>query len=167
MGLPKDKVIISVSIDSDVKELLLKYSKEIDLPLSKFVRNLIYVSLDDFKLLKKGGCISISKYFRDTVEAYIKHEGIKEFLLGSKDKKPVTISVVVDRDIKEQLDEYADYLGLTLNIFGRNLIYVGLDGFQILKKAGFVKLAKLSSAFKIFVKSYVNEEANYENDVSL
>ena len=157
MSMPKDKVIISVSVDSKVKELLVKSSKDLDIPLSRFARNLIYVALDDFKLLKKAGLITVLKFFRDSVESYIKHEGIREALFVTKDEKPVTISVVVSAEVKEDLDKYSEYLGLPLNIFGRNLIYVGLDEFEILRKAGFGKLHKMIAGFKDFVRTVVNE----------
>ncbi|MCB2170993.1 MAG: hypothetical protein KQI78_25320 [Deltaproteobacteria bacterium] len=163
MSLPKNKVIISVQVDYNIRNLLKKYSKELDLPLSKFARNLIYIALDDFKILNKGGVIPLLKFFTDGVERHVKHEGIREALIALKDKKPVTISVVIDKDVKEQLDKYADYLGLPLNIFGRNLIYVGLDQFKILRMAGFVKLSKMASAFKLFVKALVDDNSANEN----
>ena len=55
--IPDNQVTLSVIIDKEVKELLDKYAKELDLSTSRFARNLIYVGLDDFKLLKKVGII--------------------------------------------------------------------------------------------------------------
>lgn len=166
MPLPKDKTIITITIDTDVKALLVKYSKEMDVPLSKLARNLIYIALDDFKLLKKTGFIPVLKVFRDMVESYVSHEGVKKFLTVIEDKKPTTISVVVDSSVKETLDSYSDYLGLPLNIFGRNLIYIGLDQLTILRAAGFVKLTKMVTAFKIFVSSYQKSNTDNENHKS-
>lgn len=62
--LPEDKVTISVVIDKEVKEILEKYSKELDLSTSKFARNLIYVGLDDYKLFKKVGIVRAGLAFR-------------------------------------------------------------------------------------------------------
>jgi len=62
--LPDDKVTISVVIDKDVKDLIEKHAKELDLSTSKFARNLIYVGLDDFKLCKKVGIIRAGLAFR-------------------------------------------------------------------------------------------------------
>lgn len=162
MPLPENKVIITVTLDSDVKTLLIKYSKEMDIPLSKLSRNLIYIALDDFKLLKKTGIITVLKVFQDMVESYVSHEGLRKFLIVNEDKKPTTISVVVDLDVKEILDLYSDYLGLPMNIFGRNLIYVGLDQLTILRGAGFVKLAKMITAFKKFVSSYLKDNTKLD-----
>lgn len=164
MTLPKDKVIISVPIDSDIKKLLVKYSKELDIPLSRFTRNLIYVALDSFKLLKKTGVISVLKVFRDLIDRHVTNERIKNSLLATTDKNSVTISVVIDSEVKILLEQYADYLGLPLNIFGRNLIYIGLDEFKLLKSAGFGKLSILAASFKDFVKSYQKKKS--ENDIA-
>lgn len=67
--LPDDKVTMSVVIDREVKELIEKYAKELDLSASKFARNLIYVGLDDFKLCKKVGMIAVVKMFRNLLES--------------------------------------------------------------------------------------------------
>jgi hypothetical protein len=66
--LPDNQVTISVIIDKEVKELLDKYSKEIDLSTSRFARNLIYIGLDDFKLLKKIGIIRTCLAFRTLLD---------------------------------------------------------------------------------------------------
>ena len=65
MPLPKDKAIISVVVDKDVKELLDKYAAELDISVSRFARNLIYIGLDDFKLLKKTGLLKIVLSFKN------------------------------------------------------------------------------------------------------
>lgn len=163
MALPKDKVIISVPIDSDIKKFLAEYAKEFDIPLSRFARNLIYVALDTFKLLKKTGIIPILKVFRDLIDRHVTNERVKNSLLVTADKNPVTISVVIDSEVKILLDQYADYLGLPLNILARNLIYIGLDEFKILKFAGFGKLSVLAASFKDFVKSYQKKKS--EKDI--
>lgn len=62
--LPEDKVTISVIVDRDVKELLEKYSQELDLSVSRFARNLLYLGLDEFKLCKKVGIIRTGLAFR-------------------------------------------------------------------------------------------------------
>ncbi len=62
--LPDDKVTMSVVIDREVKEIIEKHAKELDLSASKFARNLIYVGLDDFKLCKKVGIVRAGLAFR-------------------------------------------------------------------------------------------------------
>ena len=77
MPLPDDKVIISVVIDKDVKEVLEKCAAEIDLSVSKFARNLIYIALDDFKLMKKVGIIKLAKTFRTIYRSIKGIEAVK------------------------------------------------------------------------------------------
>lgn len=75
--LPDDKVTMSVVIDREVKEIIEKAAKELDISASKFARNLIYVGLDDYKLCKKVGMIRASLAFR----------ALMETLKGAKKKK--------------------------------------------------------------------------------
>ncbi|BHH85763.1 hypothetical protein [Desulforhopalus sp. 52FAK] len=62
--LPDDKVTISVIVDREVKEQLEKYAKELDLSVSRLSRNLIYMALDDLKVLKKTGLVRLVMGFR-------------------------------------------------------------------------------------------------------
>ncbi len=161
--MTKKSVQISVTVDSKVNVLLEKYSQEFDLTKSRFARNLIYVSLDSFKLFKATGLALAGKKFRNLCEAYISHDGIREFITSTKDKEPVTFSVVVDEQANELIKRYADYMELPKKVFVRNLIYVGLEEFQILKVAGFVKLVKLAEGFKNFIKKYKDDDLEEEN----
>lgn len=52
----------------------------------------------------------------------------------------VTISVIVDREVKDQLEKYAKELDLSVSKLARNLIYMALDDLNILKKTGLVRL---------------------------
>ncbi len=154
MPLPPDKAILSVAIDAKVKAMLEDYAEMFDRPLSQLARNMIYIALDQFKLLNNVGVIPALNIFKDQIERFVTNKKVKDYLLVIKDEKPVTISVVIDAEVKATIEEYADYLGLPLNIFGRNLIYVGLDQFRILNALGFGKLEKLAKAFKGFIESY-------------
>lgn len=75
--LPEDKVTMSVVIDRDVKELIEKYAKELDISASRFARNLMYVGLDEFKLCKKAGVIRVGLTFRALLKS-LGHDPIKK-----------------------------------------------------------------------------------------
>ncbi len=152
MPLAKNKINISVSIDKDVKELLEEYSHELDLSVSKFARNLIYSALDDFKILRVTGAIALSKTFGDILEKIPVYSKRLDENITSDLERSVVISVVIDAEVKKQLDKYAKEIGLPLNIFARNLIYVALQDFKLLKKVGLVKIA---IAFKAFIQSFI------------
>ena len=166
MSLAKNNVTISVQVDQKVKEFLVQYSKELDLTLSKFARNLIYVALKNFELLKMTPIAPAIKVFVSTVEAHVTNEKLKEFLIVNKDKKPVTISVVIDSEAKKIMDQYAEYIDLPLNIFARNLVYVGLDYFKILEKVGLLNFSKVSRFFTEGLKGYMKDNRGEENNSS-
>lgn len=151
MTLPTDKAIISVTIDKDIKELLKKHAGELDLPTSRFARNLIYIALEDFNILDQAGVLKFVGRFRKILETLPKYTKIVEKKVAKAEAKGVTISVVIDINTKELLEKYADEIGLTLKILARNLIYVALDDFKLLKKTGVIRLA---GAFKKFLESY-------------
>lgn len=52
----------------------------------------------------------------------------------------VTISVVIDREVKELLENYAKELDLSVSKLTSNLIYSALDDLKILKKTGLIRL---------------------------
>ena len=70
MGIPSDKVAITIIIDKDVKETLEKYSGELGMSVSKFASNCIYVALDDYKILKKMGVVRMCLGFRSLIESF-------------------------------------------------------------------------------------------------
>jgi len=156
-------VQISVTVDAKVNQLLERYSKEFDLTKSRFARNLIYVSLDGFKLFKATGIALVATKFRKLCETYISHEGLQDFLIRTKDSDPVTFSVVIDEEAHELIKQYADYIELPKKIFMRNLIYVGLDEFRILKIAGFDKLVKLADGFNDFIRKFKDDDLGGES----
>ena len=159
MVFSKENVAISALIDKGTKELLDNYAKEIDLTLSRFARNLIYISLDDFKILKKIGCIKIAKTFRDQLSKIPAYDKKIKSRMEEEEKDFTTISIVIDQDTKELLEKYASDLGLSMKIFARNLIYVGLDEFKLLRGMGIIRLA---FGFKKFLDSF----ENYEKEAS-
>jgi hypothetical protein len=61
--------MISVLIDKEVKELLDVYAADLDLSVSRFARNLMYVGLDEFKLLRKVGLIQTMTKFSAMLES--------------------------------------------------------------------------------------------------
>lgn len=55
----------------------------------------------------------------------------------------VTMSVVIDREVKELIEQYAKELDLSASKFARNLIYVGLDDYKLCKKVGIIAVGKM------------------------
>ena len=70
----ENTVTISLSIHKDVKELLDKYVDDLDIPLKKFTRNLIYTALDDLEFLKRTGLIRIACLFKRQLKDYHEFE---------------------------------------------------------------------------------------------
>lgn len=153
MVVSKKNVTVSVAIDKDVKVLLEKYSKDLDLTLSKFARNLIYIALDDMRFFHKTGITKLVLPFRSLLETIPGYKEKVDARVAKKAAESVTISVVIDTDVKELLDEIANETGLTLKTFARNLIYVALDDFKLLKKIGVIRLAV---AFRDFLETFQN-----------
>ena len=163
MTISKEKALISVAIDKDVKALLEKYSREIDLTLSKFARNLIYIALDDFKILKQTGVIRLAMAFRSLLETFPKFNERERKKISEEEENAVTISVIIDSEIKELLESYANETGLTVKMFARNLIYIALDDFELLRKVGLVRLAQ---AFRKFMDSFENYEIKNDERIN-
>ena len=59
---------IVVTIDKDTKAVLDKYAEELELPIKKLARNLIYTALDDYNFLKKTGLLKVAYKFRRYLE---------------------------------------------------------------------------------------------------
>lgn len=135
----KDKIVLTVAIDKEVKELLEKYGQELDLTLSKLSRNLILISLNDMNLLSKigflGACISV-KNFLDSLP-----NSKKKVKPSSEPEDPVNISVILDQETKGLLDIYAENFDIPVKRLARNLIYAALDDYKFLKKTGLVRIA--------------------------
>ncbi len=77
MALPDDKAIISIVVDKKIKEELEKYAEILDLSTSKFARNILYVGLDHFSLLRKLGFVHLHlgiERFKKTYNALIDPE---------------------------------------------------------------------------------------------
>ena len=70
----ENTVTITLTIKRDIKELLEKYVKELDIPLKKFTRNLIYTAFDDYKFLKKTGLMRIAYLFKKQLHDYHEFE---------------------------------------------------------------------------------------------
>jgi len=70
----------------------------------------------------------------------------------------VSISVVIDRSIKEELDRYSKLYGIPTSQLARNMIYIGLDQFNFLHKMGYGHLARGLDSFKELFKNLVNSD---------
>ena len=74
----------------------------------------------------------------------------------SDDTERITISL--DRKVKEKLDEYAKLYDIPTSRLARNMLYVGMDQFQILHKMGFGHISKGLDKFKELFQNLVNSE---------
>lgn len=153
-------VTISISIDQDVKKELENYASDMDLTISRLSRNLIYIALDDFKILnpiklgKQMLPLNIDHFKRSATE----YSNFSEFAQNQDEMtKPVQISVIIRQDIKEQMECYAKQLNMPLKMFATNMLYVGLKSINLLNKVGLIKLA---TAFRNFIRTF----RDYESD---
>lgn len=62
---------ISIIIDSEVKGILERYANNLEVTLKQFARNLIYIGLNDLKLLKKTGVLRLSVAFDQFIKGYL------------------------------------------------------------------------------------------------
>lgn len=139
MSLSKNKTVLTVAIDKEVKGLLEKYGEEQDLTLSKLARNLILISLNDLSLLSKIGfldaCLSV-KNFLDS-----RSKTNKNIKPSSEPEDTVNISVILDKETKDLLDAFAEKFDLPVKRFARNAIYSALDDYKFLQKTGLMRIA--------------------------
>ncbi len=73
MPVPSDKVTISIVIEKEIKEILEQHAAELDMSVSRFARNCIYVALDDYKILKRIGLVRVALGFRSLMETIKNH----------------------------------------------------------------------------------------------
>lgn len=163
MALPKNKVPIQATIDSKVNALLQEYADKLGVKKAKFAKDLIYSSLRNVKLLKNIGILSIAANIRDVIEFTVKNFGINKQIFVHIDDNPVTITITVDVEVKNIMEEYADLLELPFKVFVRNCIYLGLDDFKVFDLLGITKLSKYTNAFRKFITGY-NEEKEEEEE---
>ena len=155
--MPKkvETVTITITIDENVKLLLEKSAHEVDMTLSKYARNIIYSTIDDFKILKNLKLLNL-----DLFRIYLSPENID---LKDLELKPsfgeVNISVIIRKDIKESLSKIANDLGLTLKQVTRNLIYVGLHEHRFLKSFGLVHAMKIAIGFRGYITGFLEADA--------
>lgn len=135
-------VTISVKLDERVKKLLEESAYEVGLSLSEYARNIIYCTLDDYKILTKIKLLYFDSFgiYLDPKNSHLKIEDIEQ-------PKEVNISVIIREDVKLKLEEIADTLGLTMKQVVRNFIYVGLYEHDVLRKFRFYKLIKMANGF--------------------
>lgn len=69
----------------------------------------------------------------------------------------VTISVVIDREVKDQLEHLSKEFDLSVSKLARNLIYTGLDDMKVLKKTGLVRLVLGFRAIKDNLKTSLSK----------
>lgn len=139
MSLSKDKIVLTVAIDKEVKGLLEKYGQELDLTLSKLARNLILISLNDLTLLSKigflGACFSVKNFLDSRPKAK------KDIKSTNEPEDAVNISVILDKEMKTLLDSYAEKFDIPVKRLARNAIYSALDDYKFLKKTGLMRIA--------------------------
>ena len=143
MVLSKNNVTIIIEIDKDVKPSLLKHSQELDLTISKFTRNLLYHALNEFKLYRSTGITTIVAAFRNAIDSIPSNKRKIDAKIAELEKRRVTVSIVIDADVKQTIEKLAAEIGLPFKTFTRNLLYVALDDFKLVKKAGVVRVAVL------------------------
>ena len=141
MAISDDKISITVAIDKEVKKQLEKYSKDLDTTVSKLSRNLICYSLRETAIEEKIGLHYLGKHLINFLDSLPKP--IKETLKWRQNsiEVPVDISVVIEKDIKNELDRYSNKFGISLKRFARNCIYVALDDLDFLTKSGLIQVA--------------------------
>ena len=72
------------------------------------------------------------------------------------------ITITVDRNVKEQLDKYAELYGISTSRLASNMVYIGLDQFGFLNRLGFGHLARGLERFNELFKNLVNAETQAE-----
>lgn len=82
MAIPKGKHQISISVDDEVYEDLLRISKILEMPVSKVARNVLYCGMDDVKMFEKVGVLKAVKIYRN----FNKYINEKSFWLGHAGK---------------------------------------------------------------------------------
>lgn len=77
-------------------------------------------------------------------------------------KDKVSISVVIDREVKEELDRIAEMFDISVSKLARNMMYVGLDNFKILRRLGFVHIVNGLDRFTAICKTLLNPNGKDE-----
>jgi hypothetical protein len=65
-----DQIQISVIVNEEIKNTMDIYSKSLNMPLKMFASNMLYIGLNDFKLLNKIGIIKIAIAFEKFITAF-------------------------------------------------------------------------------------------------
>lgn len=150
----KNTSVMTISVDSDIRKSLDLIALEIDITISKLARNLIYSSLEDYKLLNTMGIGKQIYAFRSSCNI-IEHQSIATNNCTDLDQE-VNIGVVIDNNIKEVMNDYSKQLGIPLKTFARNLIYIGLNDLKLLKKVG---ILRFTLAFEAFIGTYFKKDS--------
>jgi len=155
-------ITITISIDQEVKLLIEKYARENDLTLSRLTKNLMYEAFRHFKLFEKVKLsdqmlVIKADNFRNSMNLYSgqisKIDSSNSNGLGEK----VQISIIIERNVKELMDEYAKALDIPFKLFAANMVYIGLNDFKLLHKIGIVHIAK---AFEKFIQAFEKFRSN-------
>lgn len=152
MSKTAKKSTLSISIDQEIRESLVSLSASLDLTISKLARNLIYTSLDDYKLLSKVGLNRHIYAFRASCKNLSDCNAL-EGVIGEELGNSALISVVLDSEVKEIMEQYSKKLGIPMKTFARNMIYIGLKDLKLLKKIGILQISK---SFDAFLNTYLN-----------
>lgn len=157
MRLGKDTVKINVDIDKGVKEYLSQVADELGLPLSILLRNLLLVSLHDLNIGKNTGLLDISIASYKLVFSKIPYIKDKFTYPDISLEDSTTITLTINKETKDTLDQYVQRLDIPIKKFVRNLIYSALDDYKVLQKTGLIRIAY---TFKKYLMSYQEFEEN-------
>lgn len=129
----------------------------------RFLVNLLEVGIDDITLFKYVGIFQIAVLIRDTIEA------VRGVSFKDDDGPEKPIPVKLDELTLEKLDKLADQGKITRHQLAVNIVKIGLEEAEALKKCGvmrgFLFFRDLSDRFRAFMgkgekayKASVDEE---------
>ncbi len=74
----------------------------------------------------------------------------------------VVLSVVIDQEVKEALEDIAKEMEMSVSKVAKNLLYIGLDEAKVYRKLGVLKAAKAVRTFKKNILNIELEEDDSE-----
>ena len=161
MAQEKETVTITISIDRDVKDLLERYANEVDITVSRLARNLMTEAFRHFKIFDKlhlgNQMLTINAdNFRNSMTAYAEKKLKDEKPVFERGEEKVQVSIVIEKEAKEIMANYAKSLDIPLKLFAANMLYIGLNDLKLLHNIG---IARLAISFEKFVKAFEDFKA--------
>jgi hypothetical protein len=165
MAKEKGTIDITISIDQDVKLLIEKYAQELDLNLSRLIRNLVYEAFRHFKIFDKikfgNQMLGIkADNFRNGMTSYASQANKAQNPSADGLENKVQVSVIIESDTKDVMNEYAKALDIPLKLFVANMVYIGLNDFKLLHKIGIMRIA---NSFQKFIQAFEEFKPNNQN----